>query len=127
MDIDATNINNSDVWLYRLDQNGLEKSIGKKFLALEGNNIIYNSLNKSVRNIYSAITRAGDRLSLAFSDGTFGNLPLGTFRTYYRVSNGLGYTINPRDIRNVSIEVPYVSNKNQLETLTISLISVLYY
>ena len=121
VDIDATNINNSDVWLYRLDQNGLESEYWKQVPALEGNNVIYNSLNKSVRNIYSAITRAGDRLSLAFSDGTFGNLPLGTFRTYYRVSNGLGYTINPRDIRNVSIEVPYVSNKNQLETLTISL------
>lgn len=121
VDIDAININNSDVWLYRLDQNGLESEYWKQVPSLEGNNVIFNSLNKSVRNIYGVTTRAGDRISLTFSDGTFGNLPLGTFRTYYRVSNGLSYTINPRDIRNVSIDVPYVSNRGQLETLTITL------
>ncbi len=121
VDIDAVNINNTDVWLYRLDQNGLENEYWKQVPSLEGNNVIFNSLNKSVRNIYGVTTRAGDRVSLVFSDGTFGNLPLGTFRTYYRVSNGLSYTINPRDIRNVSVDVPYVSNTGQIETLTITL------
>lgn len=121
IDIDAININNSDVWLYRLDQNGAESEYWKKVPSLEGNNIIYNSLNKSIRNIYGVVTRAGDRASLVFSDGTFGNLPLGTFRTYYRVSNGLSYTVNPRDIRNVSVDVPYFSSTGQLETLTITL------
>jgi hypothetical protein len=121
IDIDAVNINNTDIWLYRLDQNGLESEYWQKVPSLEGNNIIYNSLQKSIRNIYGVITRAGDRVSLIFSDGTFGNLPLGTFRAYYRVSNGRSYTINPRDIRNVSIDIPYVSNLGQLETLTVSL------
>jgi len=121
VDIDATNINDSDVWLYRLDQNGLESEYWQKVPSLEGNNIIYNSLSKSVRNIYSVTTKAGDRVSLTFSDGTFGNLPLGTFRAYYRVSNGLSYTINPKDIRNVNIDIPYISSSNQLETISISL------
>jgi hypothetical protein len=121
VDIDAVNINNSDVWLYRLDQNGLESEYWKKVPSLEGNNIIYNSLSKSIRNIYGDITRAGDRVSIVFSDGTFGNLPLGTFRAYYRVSNALSYTINPKDIRNVNLEIPYFSNVGQLETVTITL------
>ena len=121
IDIDAVNINNSDIWLYRLDQNGLENEYWQKVPSLEGNNIIYNSLKKSIRNIYSVITRAGDRVSLLFSDGTFGNIPRGTFRVYYRTSNGVSYTINPKDIRNVSISVPYISNNAQVETLTINL------
>lgn len=121
IDVDAANINESDIWLYRLDQNGLESEYWQKVPSLEGNNIIYNSLSKSIRNIYGVITRAGDRVSLVFSDGTFGNLPLGTFRTYYRVSNGLSYTINPRDIRNVSIDIPYINSFGQLENLTITL------
>lgn len=121
VDIDAANINNNDVWLYRLDQNGIESQIWAQVPSFEGNNIIYNSLNKSIKNIYGVVTRAGDKISLAFSDGTFGNLPLGTFRTYYRVSNGLSYTINPRDIRNVSVDIPYISNVGQLETLTLTL------
>jgi hypothetical protein len=121
VDIDATNINNSDIWLYRLDQNGLESEYWAPISSLEGNNTIYNSINKSIRNIYSVITRAGDRVTLSFSDGTFGNLPLGTFRSYYRVSNGTSYIVNPKDIKNVSIEIPYVSNLNQLETLSVTL------
>jgi hypothetical protein len=121
IDIDSTNINDSDVWLYRLDQNNLESEYWAKTASTEGNNVIYNSLNKAIRNIYTVVTRAGDRVTLQFSDGTFGNLPRGTFRVYYRSSIGVGYTINPRDIRNVSISIPYVSNANQSEVLTLNL------
>lgn len=121
IDVEIPNINNDDVWLYKLDQTGTEYESWTKVSNFEANNIIYNSLNKSIRNIYAVITRANDAISLQFSDGTFGNLPVGTFRTYYRISNGLAYTINPQDIRSVSISFPYVSATNQVETLTISL------
>ena len=121
VDIDSSNINNNDVWLYKLDANGLETTEWTKVPSFEGNNIIYNSLKKNIRDIYGVVTRAGDRVSLVFSDGTFGNLPLGTFRAYYRVSNGLSYTVNPRDIRGILVSIPYYSNRGQLETLTITL------
>jgi hypothetical protein len=121
VDIDASNINNSDVWLYRLDKTGAESEYWAPVPSFEGNNIIYNSLNKGIRNIYGVVTRTNDRISLIFSDGVFGNLPQGNFRVYYRTSNGLSYTINPRDIKNVSISVPYVSNLGQIETLTVTL------
>jgi hypothetical protein len=121
VDLDAVNVNNTDVWLYRLNQTGVESEYWAKVPSLEGNNIIYNSLNKSIKNIYNVTTRSNDRISLTFSDGTFGNLPRGTFRVYYRASNGISYTINPRDVKNVVIEVPYVSNIGQAETLTLTL------
>ena len=121
VDVDSQGINNTDVWLYRLDKNGLEVDEWTKVPSFEGNNIIYNSLNKSIRNIFNVLTRTNDAISLQFSDGTFGNLPLGTFRTYYRISNGLSYTINTTDIRNVAISIPYTSAQGQLETLSITL------
>ena len=121
VDIDSPNINDTDVWLYRLDQRGLESEYWTQVPNLIGNNIIYNSLNKSVRNIYKVITKAGDRISLMFSDGIFGTLPLGTFRSYYRISNGLSYTINPADIKGVTMTISYYSNVGQLEQLTITL------
>ncbi len=121
IDIDANNINDDDVWLYKLDATGIESELWAKVPSFEGNNVIYNSLKKNIRNIYGVVTRTNDRVSLTFSDGTFGTLPLGTFRTYYRVSNGLSYTINPKDIRNVSIDIPYLSNVGQAEILTITL------
>jgi len=122
IDINTQNINNSDVWLYSLDQStNLESTLWTQVPALTGNNIIYNSLNSSVKDIYSVITRASDAISLSFSDGTFGNLPLGNFRIYYRVSNGLTYSINPGDIINVIINIPYISQSNKAETLSVSL------
>lgn len=121
VDLDAVNINNTDVWLYRLDQQGVESEYWAKVPNLEGNNIIYNSLNKSIKNIYNVVTRSNDKISLLFSDGTFGNLPRGSFRVYYRASNGISYTINPKDIKNISVEIPYISNVGQIETLTLTL------
>lgn len=121
VDLDASNINNTDVWLYKLNQNGLEDVLWTPVSNFEANNIIYNSINKNIRSIYAVTTRANDQVSLQFADGTFGDLPLGTFRTYYRVSNGLEYTINPKDIRSVSVSIPYTSATGQVETLTMTL------
>lgn len=122
IDINTQNINDRDVWLYTLDQStGLESTLWTKVPSTTGNNIIYNSLSKNIKTLYNVITRASDSISLSFGDGTFGNLPLGNFRAYYRVSNGITYTINPSDILNVAVSIPYYSSKNQIETLTVTL------
>lgn len=121
VDIDTTNINNDDVWLYSLDTDGVESTLWTKVPALQGNNVIYNSLSQNIKNIYAVITRSQDSVSLQFSNGTFGNLPLGSFKAYYRTSNNLSYTINSADITSVSISFSYISNTGQPETLTIGL------
>jgi hypothetical protein len=120
LDIDSPNINNSDVWLYGLDSIGFETELWSKVDAVEGNNIIYNSISKNIRNIYSVLTRSLDRVRLIFADGTFGNLPQGNFKVYYRTSNGSSYSINPTDIKNVSIDVPYISKTGKKEVATIT-------
>ena len=121
VDLDAPNINNSDIWLYDLDSANLLSELWTKVDAVEGNNVIYNSLSKDIKKIYSAITRTGDRVRLIFSDGVFGTLPQGNFKVYYRTSNGLAYTITPTTIKNVTIDVPYTSKIGKQETLTITL------
>jgi len=122
IDIDTQNINNSDVWLYQLSQtSGLESTLWTNIPALTGNNVIYNSLNQSTSTVYAVTTRVGDAVSLNFADGVFGELPNGNFRVYYRISNGLTYTINPADIVNVSVAIPYTSALGTPETLTVSL------
>ena len=121
LDIDSPNVNNTDVWLYGLDSIGFETDLWSKVDSVEGNNIIYNSLSKSIRNIYSVLTRSLDRVRLIFADGTFGNLPQGNFKVYYRTSNGLSYSINPSDIRNVTIDIPYISRSGKREIVTVAL------
>ena len=121
VDLDATGINNSDVWLYDLDSVGIELDLWNKVEALTGTNVIYNSIRNASRKIYSVQTRTSDRVRLVFSDGVFGELPQGNFKVYYRVSNGLSYSITPNNIPSVTIDVPYLSRKGRRETLTITL------
>ena len=119
--IDAKNINQSDVWLYGLDSLGNERELWSKVEAVEGNNVIYNSLNKGIRNIFSVLTRIEDRISLIFSDGVFGNLPQGNFRVYYRTSKNQRLVISPDDLRGIAVRIPYVSKSGKAETITITL------
>ena len=119
--LDVTNINDSDVWLYRLDQFGQISEKWNKVPALSGNNAIYNSLSSSDRNIFNVVTKANDAIDLVFGDGNFSNLPLGSFRTYYRVSDNAKYAIQPSDLQNVQASVPYTDLNGAQQTLTVTM------
>jgi hypothetical protein len=121
VDLDATGINNTDVWLYDLDSVGIELDLWDKVDALTGTNIIYNNNQSASRKIYSVQTRTSDRVRLVFSDGVFGELPQGNFKVFYRTSNGLSYSITPNSISGVNIDVPYISRRGRQEVLTITL------
>jgi hypothetical protein len=121
--INVNNINNSDSWLWELDTSGNYTSLWDQVPATSGNNVIYNSLNKSRRNIYSISTRDRDQIDLNFSDGVFGKLPNGQFQLFYRQSNGLSYNISPDQMSGISVAVPYIdkSGISQILTMILSL------
>lgn len=119
--VETDNINDTDVWLYGVDTNGIETTAWTKLENINGNNVIYNSLFNGVKNMYSVSTRANDRINLVFSDGVFGNLPAGDFRVYYRVSNNAAITVSPSAVGTVTIEIPYQSTRGTIETLTVGL------
>jgi hypothetical protein len=119
--IAASNINDSDVWLYKLDQFGQIAEKWAKVPALTGNNAIYNSLAASERNIYNVVTKNNDAIDLVFGDGNFSNLPLGSFRTYHRISDNAKYAIQPADMQNIQVAVPYTDANGAQQTLTITM------
>lgn len=119
--VDAENINNDDIWLFGLDTVGTQQTEWTRVSSLVGNNIAYNSVTNNVRNIYEILTKNNDRVDILFGDGVYGNLPQGSFRFYYRVSNGLVYTISPPDMRGINISIPYANKQGVEHTLTISL------
>ena len=121
VNIDTDNINNNDVWLYKLDGNNSETKLWTKVDNIEGNNIIYNSINKNVRDIYGVLSRVQDRISLIFSDGVFGTLPKGNFKVYYRTSNARDFKIVPSDMTGITISIPYTSAAGKVETLSITM------
>ena len=120
--ITSNNINDTDVWVQQVDTNGNSVSDWSKVDAFE--NIVFNSINTTIRNIFSVLTQDNDQVIIRFSDGRLGNIPTGGFRVWYRQSNGLTYTIQPLDMRNVVISIPYTANSNaanlQSYTLTTS-------
>jgi hypothetical protein len=120
--VNVPDINDTDVWLWQLSADGTtHQTAWTKVPAITGNNIIYNSINKDERNIYGVITREKDQIDLTFADGSFGNLPNGPFRLYYRQSNGLAYTINPEQLSNISVKIPYTSKSGQSHSLNVIL------
>jgi len=119
--LDATNINDSDVWLYKLDQFGQLSESWTKVPSLSGNNAIYNSLSKAERNIFNVVTKNNDAVDFVFGDGNFSNIPLGSFRTYYRISDNAKYAIQSSDMQNVQLTVPYTDANGAQQSLSMSI------
>jgi hypothetical protein len=119
--VETDGINNNDIWLFKMNPDGTQSNKWTKVSSLVGNNIAYNSLSGNLKNIYAVRTRSNDRVTLEFADGVYGNLPQGPFRLYYRVSNGLTYSISPSEVRGVDISVQYLSKSGAVQTLTIGL------
>jgi hypothetical protein len=119
--VNVNNINDTDVWLWNIDSNGTYSTLWTKVPAVTGNNIIYNSLSNSERNIFSVTSRDQDQIDLNFADGSFGNLPQGQFNLFYRQSNGLTYTIKPEQMSGIVVEIPYINKGGQSHTLTLTM------
>ena len=119
--INTSNINDTDVWLFKLDQFGQPIEQWTKVPALSGNNAVYNSLSKSVRNIYNVITKNNDTIDLVFGDGNFSNLPLGTFKAFYRVSDNSKYAIKSTDLADIQLAIGYTDKNGAQQTLSVTL------
>ena len=114
--VNIEGINNTDIWLYQLDNLGNISNYWQQVQSVYAAAV--EQLAPNTRNIYSVTSRTNDQITLNFGDGIFSTIPVGTFRTYVRASNGLTYIINPVEMQSVSIPISYVSRTGQIETLT---------
>ena len=119
--VNTPDINNSDVWLWQLNKQGNFDTLWTRVPAVTGNNIIYNSLQKNLKTIYSITSRTSDQIDINFADGVFGDLPKGQFRLFYRQSNGLSYVIKPEQLSGIVISIPYLNKSGQQNTLQMTL------
>jgi hypothetical protein len=116
VNINIEGCNNDDHWLYQLDDVG---SIASEWKFVES---VYaagaEQTEPGVRKLFSITSRTNDQITLNFGDGVFSAIPVGTFRSYVRASNGLQYIINPEEMQSVVIPISYISRTGQLETIT---------
>jgi hypothetical protein len=118
--INVNNINNTDTWLYKLDDFGQLSKLWTKVPDLSGNNVIYNSLSADVRDIYNVVTKNNDAIDLVFGDGNFSNIPSGSFRLYYRTSANAKYSIQQADMQGITFSMAYEDANGGQQTLTIT-------
>jgi len=114
--INIEGINNNDIWLYQLDDVGNITQYWQEVQSIYAAAV--EQLAPGTRNIYSVTSRTNDQITLNFGDGIFATIPVGTFRTYVRASNGLTYIINPIEMQSVVVPISYVSRTGQIETIT---------
>ena len=130
--LDATNINETDVWVHSVDDLGALLADGEwtrvgyvpsddlvKVL-LTAENITYNSVDPTIQTIYQVLTQANDGIALRFGDGRFGKSPVGNLRVWYRVSANENLSIRPEDIQGVSINVPFYAKNNTQKSISLN-------
>ena len=120
IDLDTPSVNQNDVWVQTVSDNGSLITEWKKVPALFSENITFNSLPTTDRNVFSVVTRDDDRISVRFSDGRFGTAPVGNIKVWTRTGNGKRYQIRPQDIDRQKVAVPYTNRRGVLKTLTLT-------
>ena len=118
--ISATNVNNSDVWVQNVSDSGTVLYSWNKVPAIFSENITYSNYAPNIRNIFSVITQDLDAISIRFSDGRFGSIPVGNLKVWYRTSNGLQYQIRPTDMSRVKLKIPYYNRAGVKKNLTLT-------
>ena len=75
INIDAENINEFDVWVQTINNDGEILDNWTKVPSISGTNVVYNSVIQNTRKIFKVNTEANDGVSIQFADGNFGDVP----------------------------------------------------
>ena len=126
LDIDTQNINNDDFFVEQLDAQGNVVEVWEKVDTVFGESVSFlptdrtsfidegedttgNQAAGDARNVYELDTLENDRVRIRFGDGSFGAIPLGRFRFWYRSANPQPQLVTPSDIGEQSFTLPYVA------------------
>lgn len=119
-ELNATDINETDVYVQEVNDDGSINMKWDKVPAVAGNNIIFNSIAHDQRNIYEVIPGNNNQVSIKFADGNFGNIPTGIIRVWHRISVNRTIIIRPSDIQGQSISLAYAGTDNETYTFNMA-------
>ena len=139
VNVDTQSINNDDFFVEQLDAQGSVEVIWDKVDTIFGESVSFlptdrsdfidegedttgNQATGNARTVYELDTLENDRVRVRFGDGSFGEIPLGRFRFWYRTSNPQPQLVTPSDIGEQTFTLPYESGGTiYFLTITISL------
>jgi hypothetical protein len=119
VDLSVSNINNDDFFVQELDANGGIISNWTQVDTTFGEGVTFNTLSGLTQNVYELDTLMNDTVRIRFGDGSFGRMPVGRFRFWYRTANPTPVQIKSSAIQNQVVTIPYVSS-GDLHQLTMT-------
>jgi hypothetical protein len=108
IELSTININDTDVWLYRVDSTN---TITENWVAVDtlaDQNIAFYT-SQTTRKLYEVETLENDSIALIFGDGNFSDAPVGNFQLWTRVSLNQDLNIPQSAITNQQITFNYLS------------------
>jgi hypothetical protein len=118
LDFDATNVNDTDVWVQRIDDDGNIIERWTQVETIAEQNLMFNS-NRDTRRKYEVDTLENDRIRIMFGDGDFVDIPRGTFRFWLRQSLGRSVVVQKNRITNEPFPFTYTGVTGNTETCTL--------
>lgn len=115
----ASNVNNDDFFVQRIDDAGNVIEDWEQVDTVFGEGVNFNTLAGSLRSVYEVDTLANDQVRIRFGDGTFGRIPVGRFRFWYRAALPTPMQIPPSAIRNQSVNIAYFA-EGEIHQLTMT-------
>lgn len=125
IDINLNNINDVDVWVQKVDANGLITESWENVPSVAGTNLAFNNIQNM--NKYEIETLEGDQIRLIFGDGDFATIPTGMFNIWVRQSTSGNITVPKSLVKDETMTFLYTSSTGSREscTFTYSLVSAL--
>jgi len=119
-EINVQNINETDVFVQEIDGTGATLAKWTQIPNTVGQTLNYNDLAFGVRTLYAVENLNNAGIKIRYPDGNFGDLPFGTFRTYYRTSDPESFALAPEDARNIKVTIPYQNEAGVSFNLTVT-------
>lgn len=122
-DIDVDNVNNTDVWVNKVDQLGNLITKWEHVDNVFARNLFFNTIK--TKNKFEIETLEDDKIRVIFGDGEFAAIPVGNFDIWVRQSDNSDTIIEKSRVSNEATSFAYTSARGLVETctLTFSLVS----
>ena len=118
-EVNIENIGENDIYLQEINSGGVPLSKWERIPNTVGQTLNYNSKSLDTRNLYSVENTGTRGVRLRFTDGNFGNVPVGIYRMWYRVSDPKRFVVQPQEARNKTITIPYQNAQGKDHAITI--------
>ena len=123
VDINVEDINETDCYLQQVDSVGTTLVKWLKVPNTVGQTLQYNTKATASSDLYAIQNKGAGGVQLQFADGNFATVPIGAYKFYHRVSDPVRFQMQPDDVGNIVVGIPY-KNADEVEyvlTLTLRL------